>query len=258
MPSQKPLIIIAGPCSIESEKQFLTIAKAVKKVGATHIRGGAFKPRTDPTAFQGHGHDVLHLLDKAKQLTKLPVVTELLDTEDIIEVAHHTDIIQIGTRNMHNTALLKKIAQRAPTKPILLKRGFAATKKELMGAIGYLHHHGHKGQIYVCERGIRTFADGEYSRYTLDVNFIAACKKDPNFKYPIIVDPSHPAGKAELVEALAYAGIAAGADGLIIEVSMSPFIEVAQSDKDQQITPQMLKRIMNNAEKIRRVVNYKS
>ncbi len=257
MPKTKPLIIIAGPCSIESEKQFLTIAKAVKAAGATHIRGGAFKPRTEPTAFQGHGHDVLHLLDKANQLTKLPVVTEILDTEDIEQVAQHTDILQIGTRNMHNTALLKKIAQRTPQKTILLKRGFAATKKELLGAIGYLHHHGHKGQIIVCERGIRTFADGEYSRFTLDVNFIAACKKDPKFHYPIIVDPSHPAGKAELVESLAYAGIAAGADGIIIEVSMSPFIEVAKSDKDQQITPATLKRIIQNANKIHKIANKK-
>ncbi len=249
------LIFIAGPCSIESEKQFLTIAKAVKAAGATHLRGGAFKPRTNPESFQGHGHDILHVLKKAKKLTKLPIVSEILDTEDINSAAPHIDIIQIGTRNMHNTTLLKKIAQRQSLKPILLKRGFAATKKELLGAIAYLKQHGHKAQIYICERGIRTFADGEYSRYTLDVNLIADLKTDPTFPYPILVDPSHPAGRSDLVESLSYAGIAAGADGLIIEVSMSPFIEHALSDKEQQITPNVLKRIINNCQKIKKITS---
>jgi len=249
----KPLII-AGPCAIESEIQSLSIAKELIKLNVDYFRGGAFKPRTSPTSFQGLGQEGLEILRKIKQETGLSIVTEVMGVEEINDVAKIADILQIGSRNMQNFDLLKKIAKRAPDSPILLKRALSATKKELLGALEYLTHYGHKAEIFICERGIRTFTNGDYDRFTLDTGLIADLSNDPSFKHQIIVDPSHPAGRSDIVEPLLYAGIAAGADGAIIEVKLD---EESQPlcDGEQAITIKKLESMLKVSEKIFNTVN---
>lgn len=218
--------VIAGPCAVESEEQLLTTARAVAKVGAQALRGGAYKPRTDPRSFQGLGEAGLKLLALARKETGLPVVTEVLDTRDVLTIAEYADIIQIGSRSTQNYPLLKEVARTQ--KPILLKRGMAMTVEEWLLSAEYILQEGNN-QIFLCERGIRTFESA--TRHTLDLTVVPLLKKKTKFK--IIVDPSHGTGDASLVPAMAKAALAAGADGLMIEVHPHP--EQALSDGKQSL-----------------------
>lgn len=251
------LVIIAGPCAVESKEQILGIAGKLKGLGVEFLRGGAFKPRTSPNSFQGLENRGLEYLKLAKEKTGLKIVTEIMGPEEIGAVSEVADILQVGSRSMDNYDLLKKIGKRIPEKPVLLKRGFSATKKELLGAISYLKTYGHRGEVMVCERGIRTFANGEYDRFTLDVGIIADLKKDKNFNHKVIVDPSHPAGRKEIVGNLACAGIAAGADGLLIEVKLSDDY-IPRSDAAQAITISSLQEVLVRCEKIYEIVRRES
>ncbi|MDR2444346.1 MAG: 3-deoxy-7-phosphoheptulonate synthase [Spirochaetaceae bacterium] len=219
--------IIAGPCSVETREQIVAVAKAVKEAGAGFLRGGAFKPRTSPYSFQGLGCKGLDLLLEAKRETGLPIVTELMSIQQL-EVFDGVDIIQVGARNMQNFTLLKELGRCK--KPILLKRGLASTITELLMAAEYIMSGGNE-RIILCERGIRTF--DSYTRNTLDLSAIPALKRYTHL--PVIVDPSHATGIAWMVPAMAKAAIAAGADGLIIEVHNNP--EKALCDGEQSITP---------------------
>lgn len=222
------LTVIAGPCSVESEKQLLDTARAVKKTGADMLRGGAFKPRTSPYAFQGLGLKALKILAKARQETGLPIVTEVIDTRDVSWVCEYADALQIGARNMQNFSLLKEAGKS--NKPILLKRGMHSTIEEWLNCAEYILNEGNPNVI-LCERGIRTFET--YTRNTLDVSAIPAVKELTHL--PVIADPSHAAGKVSLVLPLALAAVAAGADGLIVEVHRNP--AEAVSDKEQTLDP---------------------
>lgn len=220
------LTIIAGPCSVENRTMLTDTAFAVRDSGATILRGGAFKPRSSPYSFQGLGREALKLLADVRAETRLPVVTEVLDTRDVDLVAEHADMLQVGARNMQNYALLAELGR--VQRPILLKRGLSATIVELLMAAEYIMANGNH-QIVLCERGIRTFERA--TRNTLDVSAIPVLKRETHL--PVIVDPSHAGGDARLVAPLAYAAIAAGADGLIVEVHPSP--EDALSDGDQSL-----------------------
>ena len=233
----KEIIVMAGPCAVESEEQIVSTAFKVKEAGAKILRGGAFKPRTDPYAFQGLGEDGLKLLAKARELTGLSIVTEVMDTSEVELVADYADILQIGTRNMQNFKLLKKVGKIK--KPVLLKRGLAATLKEFLMSAEYIMSEGNF-EVILCERGIRTFA--EHTRNTLDLNIIPVIKQVSHL--PIFVDPSHGTGSYDLVEPMSKAGIAAGADGLIIEVHINPCESV--SDADQTLKPEKFKELMSN------------
>ncbi|MDH3744927.1 MAG: 3-deoxy-7-phosphoheptulonate synthase [Acidobacteriota bacterium] len=222
------LLIIAGPCSVESYEQTLRIANHVKDAGAHMLRGGAFKPRTSPYSFQGLGEEGLKILARVSQETGLPVVTEALDIDVVDAAAEHADMIQIGARNMQNYTLLKRAGQCG--RPVLLKRGLSATVTELLLAAEYVMDQGN-GQIVLCERGIRTFAD--HARNTLDVAAIPAVKRISHL--PIIADPSHAAGKRHKVAPLSRSAVAAGADGLMVEVHDRP--EEALSDGAQALRP---------------------
>jgi 3-deoxy-7-phosphoheptulonate synthase len=206
-------VIIAGPCAVESREQTLTIARAAAAAGAHMLRGGAFKPRTSPYEFQGLGREGLEILAEARAATGLPVVTEVLDPRHVELVAGYADCLQVGARSMQNFPLLREVGQS--TKPVLLKRHWAATLCEWLGAAEYVAAEGNL-DIILCERGIRTFSHGEYNRHTLDLNVVPAARLETML--PIVVDPSHSAGRAELVAAAGLAGLAAGADGLLIEV----------------------------------------
>ncbi|MDO4541236.1 MAG: 3-deoxy-7-phosphoheptulonate synthase [Bacillota bacterium] len=219
--------IIAGPCSVESEEQIIGIAKDVKKAGATLLRGGAFKPRTSPYAFQGLGTEGLELLLKAKEVTGMPIVTEIMDAA-MLPYFENVDVIQVGARNMQNFELLKKLGKL--NKPILLKRGLSSTMQELLMSAEYILAGGNS-QVILCERGIRTFET--YTRNTLDISAVPALKELTHL--PIIIDPSHAAGMARLVKPLSLAAVAAGADGLIIEVHNDP--AHALCDGPQSLTP---------------------
>jgi len=221
------LAVIAGPCSVEGRDMLLATAAAVRAAGAVMLRGGAFKPRTSPYAFQGMGEEALRLLIEARQRTGLPVVTEVLDTRQVERVAEHVDVLQVGARNMQNYPLLTELGR--VDRPVLLKRGLSATLRELLMAAEYVMAQGNR-QVILCERGIRTFETA--TRYTLDVAAIPVLHRETHL--PVIVDPSHAAGRADLVAPLAFAAIAAGADGLLIEVHPSP--EAALSDGDQSLT----------------------
>lgn len=221
----KDFIIIAGPCSIENEAQFFEIARSLKAAGVDGLRGGAFKPRTSPYEFQGLGVEGLKILAAAREETGLPVVTEILDTRDIDLGLQYADMIQIGSRNMHNYALLKEAGKIR--KPILLKRGMNATLMEWLNAAEYILAGGNS-QVVLCERGIRTFELA--TRFSLDLNIIPAAKELTHL--PIVVDPSHGTGKTSLVGAMSLASVAAGANGLLIEVHPQP--EKALSDSEQQ------------------------
>jgi len=237
----KEIVIMAGPCAVESEEQLINTAIKVKEAGAKILRGGAFKPRTDPYSFQGLGEEGLKILAKARDITGLAIVTEVMDTSEVELVAEYSDIMQIGARNMQNFRLLKKVGQTK--KPVLLKRGLSANLKEFLMSAEYILSEGNYNVI-LCERGIRTYV--EYSRNTLDLNIIPVVKKLSHL--PIIVDPSHGTGRYDLVEPMSRAGIAAGADGLMIEVHINP--AEAVSDADQTLKPERFLELMNNLKPI--------
>ncbi|WP_312701970.1 3-deoxy-7-phosphoheptulonate synthase [Sedimentibacter sp.] len=227
--------IIAGPCSVESREQILSIANDVKKYGAGFLRGGAFKPRTSPYSFQGLKTEGLELLKLAKQQTGLPIVTELTSLDLLDEYVENVDIIQVGARNMQNYEMLRQLGKI--NKPVLLKRGPSATVEELLMSAEYILLGGNENVI-LCERGIRTFEN--YTRNTLDLSAIPVIKKLSHL--PVIVDPSHGTGRWWIVEPMALASVAAGADGLIIEVHNDP--ENALCDGSQSIKPDKLKQLM--------------
>lgn len=235
------LSVIAGPCSVESEEQIVGIAQAVKASGATALRGGAFKPRTSPYAFQGLEDDGINLLIKAKEATGLPIVTEIMSTDKIDLFAENVDVIQVGARNMQNFDLLKQLGKL--DKPILLKRGLSSTIEEWLMSAEYIMAGGNNNVI-LCERGIRTFET--YTRNTLDLSAVLAVKTLSHL--PVVVDPSHACGKSFMVEKMSLAAIAAGADGLIVEVHNDP--KNALCDGAQSITPDDFSVLMKKAEKI--------
>ena len=231
--------IIAGPCSVESRDQVTGIAEAVKKAGAGFLRGGAFKPRTSPYSFQGLGCEGIDLLMEAKKATGLPVVSELMSINQI-EIFDGVDIIQVGARNMQNFTLLRELGRCK--KPVLLKRGYANTITELLMAAEYIMAGGNE-KIILCERGIRSFDD--YTRNTLDLSAIPALKRQSHL--PVIVDPSHSTGLSWMVPPMSKAAIAAGADGIIIEVHNDP--EKALCDGEQSITPDIFTSLMEYIKK---------
>ena len=226
---------MAGPCSVESEEQIIEIAKSIKKSGANFLRGGAFKPRTSPYSFQGLELEGLELLKIAKRETGLPIVTEIMSPKYIDEFVNNVDVIQVGARNMQNFDLLKELGKT--NKPILLKRGLSATIEEWLMSAEYIMAGGNEN-IILCERGIRTYET--YTRNTLDLSAIPVIKKLSHL--PVIVDPSHAAGYWYLVEPLAKAAIAAGADGLMIEVHNNP--QCALSDGQQSLKPALFDKVM--------------
>ncbi len=229
------VVVMAGPCSVESREQLLAVAREAKAAGATILRGGAFKPRTSPYAFQGLEEEGLKLLAEARKATGLPVVTEVMEPEKVELVAEYADLLQIGARNVQNFSLLKRVAECG--KPVLLKRGMATSIQEWLLSAEYILSGGN-GQVILCERGIRTFET--FTRYTLDLNAVPVVKKLSHL--PIVVDPSHGTGHWEYVGAMARAGLAAGADGLIIEVHNKP--EEALSDGPQSLKPERFARLM--------------
>ena len=226
---------MAGPCSVESEEQIIEIAKSIKKSGANFLRGGAFKPRTSPYSFQGLELEGLELLKIAKRETGLPIVTEIMSPKYIDEFVNNVDVIQVGTRNMQNFDLLKELGKT--NKPILLKRGLSATIEEWLMSAEYIMAGGNEN-IILCERGIRTYET--YTRNTLDLSAIPVIKKLSHL--PVIVDPSHASGYWYLVEPLAKAAIAVGADGLMIEVHNNP--QCALSDGQQSLKPELFDKVM--------------
>ena len=237
--------VMAGPCSVESEEQLTGIAKAVQASGAAFLRGGAFKPRTSPYAFQGLGPAGLELLIKAKKETGLPIVTEVMDLSQL-SAFDDVDIIQVGARNMQNFTLLKELGRLR--KPILLKRGISATMRELLMAAEYIMAGGNE-QIILCERGIRTFETA--TRNTLDISAIPVLKRQTHL--PIIVDPSHAAGLSWAVEALSKAALAVGADGLMVEVHNDP--QKALCDGDQALTPEAFDHMMSELKRYAKLEN---
>lgn len=234
--------LIAGPCSVESKEQIIEVAKSVKQSGANILRGGAFKPRTSPYSFQGMGENALDLLLEAKKATGLPICTELMDAEYIPLFNEKVDLVQIGTRNMQNYSLLKKVG-REVKKPVMLKRGLAATYEEWIMAAEYIMANGNPNVI-LCERGIRTFET--YTRNTLDLQAIPVLKRITHL--PIIIDPSHAGGKWWLVDPMAKASIAAGCDGLMIEVHNDP--EKALSDGPQSLRPDKYDSLLKDVKKL--------
>lgn len=237
--------VIAGPCSVESEEQILSIAESVKAAGADFLRGGVFKPRTSPYDFEGLGLDGLKLLDTAKKQTGLPIVTEIMSPEYLDIFAEKVDIIQIGARNMQNFPLLRQVG--GLKKPVLLKRGLASTLEELLMSAEYIISGG-ASQVILCERGIRTFETA--TRNTLDLSAIPVLHAKSHL--PVVIDPSHATGYAHLVEPMALAAVACGADGLIIEVHNNP--EKALCDGAQSIKPAVFGSLMEKAAKVRNAV----
>jgi 3-deoxy-7-phosphoheptulonate synthase len=235
-------VIMAGPCAVESEEQALTIAGIVKKAGAKVFRGGAFKPRTSPYSFQGLGEKGLKILEKVRKETGLLVITEATDTDNLVLVEKYTDIIQIGARNMQNYSLLRMAGQAK--KPVLLKRGLAATIEEWLMSAEYIISEGN-AKVMLCERGIRTFADN--TRNTLDLSAIPSIKEMSHL--PIIIDPSHAAGRRDYVISLSRGAIAVGADGLLIEVHNDP--AHALSDGMQSLYPQQFEQLMKEITKLK-------
>lgn len=223
----QPVAIMAGPCSVETEEMLMNIAENVKKRGAHFLRGGAFKPRTAPYSFQGHGEEALKWMKRAGEKHGLKVVTEILDTQHVDMMEDYVDMYQVGARNMQNFELLKALGRK--NKPVMLKRGMSAKFDEFLLAAEYIAKEGNS-QIVLCERGIRTFC--KYSRNTLDLNIIPWVKKMSHL--PIIVDPSHGTGSYDIVKPMAMAGVACGADGVMMEVHPKP--EQAWSDGDQSLT----------------------
>jgi 3-deoxy-7-phosphoheptulonate synthase len=221
-------VVIAGPCSVESEEQTLRIARAVKAGGAQMLRGGVFKPRTSPYAFQGLGLKGLKILKKAREETGLPVVSEVLDTRDVSWMSEYVDVLQVGARNMQNFSLLKEVGKSR--KPVLLKRGMYSTLSEWLNCAEYILKEGNPNVI-LCERGIRTFEN--YTRNTLDLSAVPALRELTHL--PVIVDPAHGTGRIGLIPSMSLAAVAAGADGIIVEVHDDP--ASALSDGDQSLKP---------------------
>ncbi len=241
----KAVVIMAGPCSVENRQMLAETAKVVKRAGARILRGGAFKPRTSPYAFQGLGEDGLKFLQEVGRETGMPVVTELMDVRDVPLLEQYADIIQIGARNMHNFDLLKEVGQTR--KPVLLKRGLAATITEFLLAAEYILDQGNFN-VMLCERGIRTFED--QARFTLDLNAVPIIKSLSHL--PVIVDPSHATGKWEFVGPMAKAAVAAGADGVMTEVHPKP--EQALSDGPQSLLPKRFTALVKELRKIAQAV----
>lgn len=239
------LAIIAGPCAVESREQIIETAHAVKEAGATALRGGAFKPRTSPYSFQGLGEEGLRYLAEARQETGLPVVTEVMDPALVPLVCEYADVLQIGARNMQNYALLHAVGESQH--PVLLKRGMSNTIEELLMAAEYILSHGNM-RVMLCERGIRTFET--YTRNTFDLNAIPVLKQISHL--PVIADPSHGVGKWEFVEAVSMGAVAAGADGLILEVHLQP--EMAQSDGQQSLKPERFAALVNKLRQLAPIV----
>ncbi len=235
------LTVIAGPCSVESEEQTLTIARAVKRAGAGMLRGGAFKPRTSPYSFQGLGLKGLKILAKARAETGLPVITEVLDTRDVGWVSEYADILQVGARNMQNFSLLKEIGKVG--KPVMLKRGMFATYAEWLNCAEYILDAGNP-DVILCERGIRTFEP--WTRNTLDLSAVPAMKELSHL--PVFVDPTHGTGRVELIRPMAMAAVAAGADGLMVEVHHKP--ENAMSDGPQALLPEQFNVLMGEINRL--------
>jgi 3-deoxy-7-phosphoheptulonate synthase len=239
------LAVIAGPCSVEGRQMLLETAQKVKAAGATLLRGGAFKPRTSPYAFQGLGEEALKYLAEVREITGLPVVTELMDPRDAELVMKYADMVQIGARNMQNFRLLKEVGIHR--KPVLLKRGMSSTIKELLMSAEYIMSEGNYN-IVLCERGIRTFE--EYTRNTLDISAVPSLKQLTHL--PVIVDPSHAAGKWDLVAPLTLAAVAVGADGVMVEVHPQP--EVALSDGPQALIPDRFAALMGQVRALATVI----
>ncbi len=235
------IVIMAGPCSVESRTQLLETAQAIKEAGAQVLRGGAYKPRTSPYSFQGLGEEGLEILAEARELTGLPVVTEVISHDLVPLVAKYADVLQIGARNMQNFALLNAAGESQH--PVLLKRGNSATIEELLMAAEYILQHGNR-RVILCERGIRTFETS--TRNTTDINAIPVLKSLTHL--PVFLDPSHSTGRWEYVTPIARAGIAAGADGLIIEVHLNP--EKALSDGAQSLKPERFAQLVRQARAI--------
>ncbi len=241
----RQLVVAAGPCAVESLEQMLTVARAARRAGAHLLRGGAYKPRTSPYAFQGLGEEGLKILASAREETGLPVVTEAVDLESLELVEQYADAIQIGARNMQNFSLLRR-AGRAK-KPVLLKRGMSATLEEFLMSAEYVLSEGNYAVI-LCERGVRTFSD--FSRNTLDLSVVPAVKAISHL--PILVDPSHGTGRRDKVAPLSRAAAAVGADGLLLEVHHDP--DRALSDGPQSITPAMFEALMAELRQIAPVI----
>jgi len=239
------MVVMAGPCAVESREQLLQSAEIVKKAGAQFLRGGAYKPRTSPYAFQGLEVRGLEMLAEAREKTGLKIVTEVVDVESVSVVSDYADMLQIGSRNMQNFQLLKTVGKT--NKPVLLKRGLSATINEWLNAAEYIMSEGNYN-VVLCERGIRTYE--EYTRNTLDLSAVAAVKNISHL--PIIVDPSHGTGRWELVAPMSRAGIAAGADGLMIEVHPNP--AEALSDGKQSLTPENFTILMQEVTSIARIM----
>jgi 3-deoxy-7-phosphoheptulonate synthase len=231
-----PVSIVAGPCSVENEQMIIDVALRVKAAGAKFLRGGAYKPRTSPYAFQGHGESALELLAAARAASGLGIITEVMDAADLDKIVEVADVIQVGARNMQNFSLLKKVG--AQPKPVLLKRGMAATIEDWLMAAEYILAAGNPNVI-LCERGIRTF-DRQYTRNTLDISVVPVLRKLTHL--PIMIDPSHGTGWSEFVPSMAMASIAAGTDSLMIEVHPNP--KKALSDGPQSLTPEAFEQLM--------------
>ncbi|OGX34264.1 MAG: 3-deoxy-7-phosphoheptulonate synthase [Omnitrophica WOR_2 bacterium RIFCSPLOWO2_02_FULL_50_19] len=241
----KKIAVMAGPCSVENREMLIRIARDVKKAGASILRGGAFKPRTSPYSFQGLGEEGLKYLKEAREKTGLPVVTEIMDIRDLDLIEKYVDILQVGARNMQNFNLLKEVG--LSKKPVLLKRGISSTIVELLMSAEYILSNGNFN-VMLCERGIRTFED--QTRFTLDLSAIPVLKKLTHL--PVIVDPSHAAGKWGYVPALSKAAIAAGADGLMVEVHPRP--EEAFSDGAQSLMPDNFDKMMKDLKAVAKAV----
>ena len=242
---KEKIVVMGGPCSVEGEESVMRIAKAVKEAGGCMLRGGAYKPRTSPYSFQGMGLEGLKCMYKAKQAYNMPIVSELMSEKKLDDFEEYVDLIQVGARNMQNFDLLKALGKSK--KPVLLKRGLANTMEEWIMAAEYIMAGGNENVI-MCERGIRTFET--YTRNTLDLSVIPIIKSKTHL--PIIIDPSHATGDRKLVESMSLAAIAAGADGLIIEVHDNP--ECAWSDGAQSVTPDAFKTLIEKGKKIANVI----
>ena len=243
---KKKVMIIAGPCAVESREQIIRIAKKMKELGVDVLRGGVFKPRTNPDSFQGLGDEGIKYLVEAKEITGLPIITELMSIEQVRKYADKIDIIQIGARNMYNYELLKELS--IYNKPVLLKRGISATYDEWINASKYITN-GINKRVILCERGIRGFDNN--TRNVLDIQAVPYIKN--NTDLPIFVDPSHAAGNNYMIHDMALAAVVAGCDGLMIEVHDRP--EEALSDREQAITPEELAKILDDVKKISEIVN---
>jgi 3-deoxy-7-phosphoheptulonate synthase len=237
--------VIAGPCSVEGREMLLETGRAVKEAGAIALRGGAFKPRTSPYAFRGLGTEALEMLAEARERTGLPVVTEVMDTRHVGLVGRYADVLQVGARNMQNFSLLSEVGES--DKPVLLKRGMSATIEDFLLAAEYVLSCGNK-RVILCERGIRTFERA--TRNTLDIGAIPVLKAETHL--PVMVDPSHAAGRRDLVAPLALAAVAAGADGLMVEVHPDP--DRARSDGDQSLNFSQFARLMEDVNAVRETI----